>query len=94
MPGITAEIVIKQGQRTEKLMRSVVKDVLTKFPYHPHGIKVRLQTGIVNKVGEVVNEGREGAIFSGRDFVDRLTFHIYSLCYSRGWALASSRSRP
>ena len=56
-PGLTVEIVLKQDQRTGRLTRGVVKDVLTKSPYHPHGIKVRLETGEVGRVKEVVNEG-------------------------------------
>jgi uncharacterized repeat protein (TIGR03833 family) len=55
--GLTVEIVMKQDQRTERLTRGVVKDVLTKSPYHPHGIKVRLETGEVGRVKEIVNEG-------------------------------------
>jgi uncharacterized repeat protein (TIGR03833 family) len=58
-PGLTVDIVMKQDQRTEKLTRGVVKDVLTKSPYNPHGIKVRLETGEVSRVKEVVNEGIE-----------------------------------
>ena len=50
-------IVMKKDQRTERLTRGVVKDVLTKSPYHPHGIKVRLETGEVGRVKEVVDEG-------------------------------------
>ena len=56
-PGLTVEIVMKQDQRTERLTRVVVKDMLTKSPYHPHGIKVRLETGEVGRVKEVVDEG-------------------------------------
>jgi uncharacterized repeat protein (TIGR03833 family) len=55
-PGITVDIVMKQDQRTRRLTRGVVKDVLTKSPYHPHGIKVRLETGEVGRVKVVVNE--------------------------------------
>jgi uncharacterized repeat protein (TIGR03833 family) len=38
-------------------MRGVVKDVLTKPAHHPHGIKVRLETGEVGRVKEI-NPGR------------------------------------
>ena len=54
-PGLTVEIVLKQDQRTGRLTRGVVKDVLTKSPFHPHGIKVRLETGEVGRVKEVVS---------------------------------------
>ena len=55
-PGLTVEIVLKQDQRTGRLTRGVVKDVLTKSPYHPHGIKVRLETSEVGRVKDVVEE--------------------------------------
>ncbi len=54
-PGITVDIILKQDQRTGRLTRGVVKDVLTKSAHHPHGIKVRLETGEVGRVKEVVN---------------------------------------
>ena len=54
--GLTVDIVLKQDQRTGRLTRGVVKDVLTKSPYHPHGIKVRLETGEVGRVRGVVEE--------------------------------------
>ena len=55
-PGITVLIVLKQDQRTGKLTQGVVKDILTKSPNHPHGIKVRLQDGQVGRVKELVEE--------------------------------------
>jgi uncharacterized repeat protein (TIGR03833 family) len=55
-PGLRVDIVLKQDQRTGRLTRGVVKDVLTKSSYHPHGIKVRLETGEVGRVKEVVGE--------------------------------------
>ena len=53
-PGMTVLIVLKQDQRTGKLTRGIVKDILTKSPKHPHGIKVRLQSGEVGRVKEIV----------------------------------------
>ena len=55
-PGLTVDIVLKQDQRTGKLTRGTVKDVLTKSPQHPHGIKVRLETGEVGRVKEIIAE--------------------------------------
>jgi uncharacterized repeat protein (TIGR03833 family) len=43
-PWFTVDIVLKQDQRTGRLTRRAVKDVLTKSPHHPHGIKARLET--------------------------------------------------
>ena len=54
-PGLTVGIVLKQDQRTGRLTRGVVKDVLTKSAYHPHGIKVRLESGEVGRVKEVLD---------------------------------------
>jgi uncharacterized repeat protein (TIGR03833 family) len=55
-PGMTVLIVLKQDQRTGKLTQGIVKDVLTKSPKHPHGIKVRLQDGQVGRVKEIIND--------------------------------------
>jgi uncharacterized repeat protein (TIGR03833 family) len=54
-PGITVLIVLKQDQNTGKLTKGIVKDVLTKSPNHPHGIKVRLVDGQVGRVKEIVD---------------------------------------
>ena len=56
-PGHTVDIVLKQDQRTGRLTRGVVKDILTKSTHHPHGIKVRLETGEVGRVKGVVGGG-------------------------------------
>ena len=55
-PGMTVLIVLKQDQRTGKLTKGIVKDILTKSPNHPHGIKVRLQDGQVGRVKEVLEQ--------------------------------------
>ncbi len=49
-PGLRVSIVLKQDQRTGKLTEGIVRDILTKSPTHPHGIKVRLETGEVGRV--------------------------------------------
>lgn len=54
-PGMTVLIVLKQDQPTGKLTRGVVKEILTKSPTHPHGIKVRLESGAVGRVKEIVS---------------------------------------
>ena len=51
--GLSVAIVLKQDQRTGKLTREIVKDILTKSPNHTHGIKVRLQNGEVGRVKEI-----------------------------------------
>lgn len=54
-PGMTVLIVLKQDQGTGKLTKGIVKDILTKSPTHPHGIKVRLESGAVGRVKEIVS---------------------------------------
>lgn len=49
-------IVLKKDQRSGKLTRGVVKDILTKSPTHPHGIKVRLESGEIGRVKEILDQ--------------------------------------
>jgi len=51
--GMMVKVVQKQDQRTGKLTKGVVQDILTNSGVHPHGIKVRLQGGIVGRVKEI-----------------------------------------
>lgn len=51
------DIVLKQDQRSGRTTRGIVKDILTRSANHPHGIKVRLETGEVGRVKEIVDEG-------------------------------------
>ena len=53
-PGLEVEIVMKEDQRTGKRTRGIVKDILTNAQDHPHGIKVRLTTGEVGRVQEII----------------------------------------
>jgi len=55
-PGLEVQIVQKPHQRTGQLTRGIVQDILTKSPTHPHGIKVRLETGEVGRVKEILLE--------------------------------------
>lgn len=52
-PGQEVNIVLKQDQRSGKLTKGIVKNILTNSPSHPHGIKVRLQDGQVGRVKEI-----------------------------------------
>lgn len=52
-PGAKVKIVQKQHQRSGQLTEGLVKDILTNSPNHPHGIKVRLENGLVGRVQEV-----------------------------------------
>jgi uncharacterized repeat protein (TIGR03833 family) len=49
-PGLKVAIVLKADQRSGKLTEGIVKDILTSSPTHPHGIKVRLESGEVGRV--------------------------------------------
>ena len=53
MSGKRVSIVLKEDQSTGRLTEGVVRDILTKSPNHPHGIKVRLMSGEVGRVKEV-----------------------------------------
>jgi uncharacterized repeat protein (TIGR03833 family) len=52
--GLAVRIVLKKDQRSGHLTEGVVKDILTKSPTHPHGIKVRLESGAVGRVKEII----------------------------------------
>jgi uncharacterized repeat protein (TIGR03833 family) len=51
--GLQVGIVLKEDQRSGKITEGFVKDILTKSPTHPHGIKVRLEGGAVGRVKEI-----------------------------------------
>jgi uncharacterized repeat protein (TIGR03833 family) len=53
-PGIEVQIVQKNDQRSGRLTEGIVKDILTNAPFHPHGIKVRLESGEVGRVKEIM----------------------------------------
>ena len=56
-PGMTVLIVLKKDQPTGSLTKGIVKDILTSSATHPHGIKVRLVSGEVGRVKEVLGTG-------------------------------------
>ena len=60
-PGLQVRITQKQDQRSGKLTGGIVQDVLTTSAYHPHGIKIRLRTGEVGRVQEIVAPSHEVA---------------------------------
>ena len=51
--GLRVSIILKTDQQSGKLTEGIVKDILTKSPVHPHGIKVRLEDGHVGRVKEI-----------------------------------------
>ena len=57
-PGMRVAIVLKEDQRSGRLTEGVVRDILTRSPSHPHGIKVRLESGEVGRVKSILEESR------------------------------------
>ena len=53
-PGIEVAIVLKEDQRTGNLTEGIVRNILTNSQFHSHGIKVRLTTGEVGRVKEIL----------------------------------------
>ena len=56
--GSQVAVVQKQDQRTGKLTDGVVQRILTKSATHPHGIKVRLESGEIGRVKTVIGDGQ------------------------------------
>lgn len=54
--GLLVDIVLKKDQRTGKLTRGVVKDILTSSAFHSRGIKVRLADGGIGRVATIIDE--------------------------------------
>ncbi|MEM7372781.1 MAG: YwbE family protein [Bacteroidota bacterium] len=54
--GQAVQIVQKHHQRSGTRTQGIVKQILTNSSTHPHGIKVRLQSGIVGRVKEIIEE--------------------------------------
>jgi uncharacterized repeat protein (TIGR03833 family) len=53
-PGLRVAVVLKEDQHTGRLTEGVVADILTNSFFHPHGIKVRLESGEVGRVQEII----------------------------------------
>lgn len=55
-PGLKVAIVLKQDQASGRLTEGIVQDILTSSSFHPHGIKVRLESGEVGRVKEIFSD--------------------------------------
>jgi len=53
-PGLEVDIILKKDQRSGKLTRGIVKDLLTSSAFHSRGIKVRLEDGEVGRVAQII----------------------------------------
>ena len=54
--GLEVLIVQKHHQRTGELTEGAVEKILTKSSFHPHGIKVMLESGEVGRVKTILEE--------------------------------------
>lgn len=54
--GMEVNIVLKEDQKTGFLTNGFVKKILTNATFHPHGIKVQLETGEIGRVKEIIEE--------------------------------------
>ncbi len=54
--GQLVNIVLKKHQRSGELTEGIVSRILTKSPKHTHGIKVKLTSGEVGRVKEIIPE--------------------------------------
>ena len=52
--GIRVAIVQKADQPTGRLTEGIVGEILTNSSFHPRGIKVRLESGEVGRVQEIL----------------------------------------
>jgi uncharacterized repeat protein (TIGR03833 family) len=55
-PGLRVAIVLKKDQQAGRLTEGIVRDILTKSESHPHGIKVRLESGEVGRVKGIIGK--------------------------------------
>ena len=51
--GQKVQVVQKHHQRSGELTEGIVERLLTNSAQHPHGIKVKLDNGIVGRVKEI-----------------------------------------
>jgi uncharacterized repeat protein (TIGR03833 family) len=49
------DIIRKEDQRHGKKTRGIVQEILTNSLFHPHGIKVRLKSGNVGRIANIVS---------------------------------------
>jgi len=54
--GQRVTVVKKKDQRVGQLTEGIVSDILTNSATHPHGIKVRLESGEVGRVKEILED--------------------------------------
>jgi len=53
-PGIAVMVELIEDKRTGKLTGGRVKEILTTSPNHPHGIKVKLENGLIGRIKQII----------------------------------------
>jgi uncharacterized repeat protein (TIGR03833 family) len=53
-PGIDVLVELLKDKRTGRLTGGRVKEILTTAPIHPHGIKVKLENGLIGRIKQIV----------------------------------------
>lgn len=53
-PGTTVMVELAEDKRTGRLTGGRVSEILTSAPIHPHGIKVKLENGLVGRVKQII----------------------------------------
>lgn len=54
--GLKVSVVEKYNQKSGKLTKGEVMSILTNSSHHPHGIKVKLTSGKVGRVKEIISD--------------------------------------
>ena len=54
-PGIAVMVELIEDKRTGKLTGGRVKEILTTSPNHPHGIKVKLENGLIGRIKLIIS---------------------------------------
>ncbi len=53
-PGAAVMVELTEDKRTGKLTGGRVQEILTTAPIHPHGIKVKLENGLIGRVKQII----------------------------------------
>jgi uncharacterized repeat protein (TIGR03833 family) len=53
-PGIAVMVELIKDKRSGRLTGGKVKEVITTAPIHPHGIKVKLENGLVGRIKHII----------------------------------------
>jgi uncharacterized repeat protein (TIGR03833 family) len=53
-PGIDVKVELTEDKRTGRLTEGKVMEIITSAPNHPHGIKVKLENGLVGRIKQII----------------------------------------